>query len=60
MAEVAANCSHCGSIGSVTEGMMQFQCVECGWWGPTPDKMIYEPGEDEDWRHGQVPPRPTE
>lgn len=59
MAEVTATCSHCHAADSIAEGMTSFYCCECGWWGPTPDKMVYEPGEDDDWRHGQVPRRPT-
>lgn len=50
-------CSHCGDKFGVTEGLMEFHCIECGWWGPSPDKIIYEPPEDSDFRQGQVPKR---
>lgn len=50
-------CSHCGAKGSITETLECFYCDECGWWGTTPDNMIYE--NDEGYREsGQVPPRP--
>lgn len=49
-------CPHCKSDDSVSEDLMRYSCIECGWWGPSPDKIIYEP-EDELRESGQVPRR---
>ena len=49
-------CPHCLTNNSVGEELMRYSCIECGWWGPSPDKIVYEP--DEEWREsGQVPRR---
>lgn len=49
-------CSHCGAVG-INETLDAYFCSECGWWGTSPDKLIYDydsyqdnPGSD-----GQVP-----
>lgn len=34
-------CSHCGSDCSVFEDIMRYYCVDCGWWGPSGDKILY-------------------
>lgn len=54
-------CTHCGAQGSIAETMEVYYCSQCGWWGMHPDQIVYDPEtfRDEDWRQGQVPPRPT-
>lgn len=40
---------------------MPFYCFDCGAWGLTAATVENPPrDQEEDWRHGQVPKRPTD
>ena len=56
MNEDATKCPHCHSW-SVYEDLMRYECFTCGHWGPSPDKIIYEP-EMEYRPSGQVCRKP--
>lgn len=49
-------CPHCHDD-AVTEGLSDFHCVTCGHWGPSPERIIYEP-ETEYRESGQVCRKP--
>lgn len=54
--KISYKCSHCGDD-SIIEDLMRYRCCECGWWGSSPAKMIYEP-ETEYRPSGQVCRKP--
>jgi hypothetical protein len=45
---------------TVVEGLLEFFCTRCGWWGPSPDRMIYEPRDPDDFGERQVRRRRTD
>lgn len=40
------DCPRCNAKETVGEYPSCFGCSDCGYWGPTADKIIYEPEED--------------